>query len=86
MDNKEAVTKLVGMGMGITFKRQGTASLNTYELFPESNDMFRINATVDEKAIDETFPFVQNNQQYKQMALNTAVARFFELAFPPKTR
>ena len=86
MDNKDAATKLVGMGIGVTYKRQGSKSLDTYELFPESNDMFKIKTFIDEVPQTQTFPFVQGNEQYKKIALDTAVARFFELTFPSKTR
>lgn len=84
MDNKEAAITLINVGMGIVFKKQNAANLDTYELFSENNDMYRVKASVDGKTIDETFPFVQNNPQYKQIALDTAIARFFQLTLPPK--
>lgn len=77
MDNKEAAIKLLGMGI--------TLSTDEYSvLLSAGGDSYLVNTNSTHN--QETFPFVANNREYQMMALNTAVARFFELAFPPRTR
>ena len=77
MDNKEAAIKLLGMGIVL--------STDEYSVtLSASGDSYLVNTKSTQN--QETFPFVANNREYQMMALNTAVARFFELAFPPRTR